>query len=138
VFAIIKDNDPRGGRGGSVDPDAASALASEGQTSTFLKMLQGRRGQRRGTNSAFKEPVHADRGLATGGESDRSTERDRLPQKRTPTEPRNLQQFRQFGEVMVREGTATFWRKERARPSIANGVDRAAGTDNFRDSFCSG
>jgi hypothetical protein len=55
VFAIIEDDDPHGGRAGSVDPDAASALASEGQTSTFLKMLQGLRGQRRGTNAAVQE-----------------------------------------------------------------------------------
>jgi hypothetical protein len=60
------------------------------------------------TVHAIREPVHADRGSENGGESDRCTERHRLPQKWTPTEPRNLRVFSEFGGCLVHERTATF------------------------------
>ena len=44
----------------------------------------------------FKEPAHVDRSPENGGDRDRFTERHRVPQKWTPTQPRNLRVFSEF------------------------------------------
>ena len=75
-----------------------------------------------------------DRGSENGGESDRFTERRRLPQKWTPTQPRNPRVFSEFDGSLVHGRTATFGGAAKGcdHARVAD-ADPVADRDNFRD-----
>jgi hypothetical protein len=78
----------------------------------------------------FTEPVHAYSCAEHTATAFWSARACKLPQKWTPTQPRNLRQFRQFGESLIRERTATFRRDRNtcSRASRTASIARLAGT----------
>jgi hypothetical protein len=78
--------------------------------------------------------MHSDHGFGNGGHRDRVPDRNRIPRKWTPTQPRNLRLFSEFGGCLVHERTVTFRGASIACGAAVHTPSISARRDNFRDS----